>query len=352
AGGGGAPRRRAVRRAAAARPRRRRRAGGAGLPPRPHGPRPPPRVRRRDRRARRGGGARAGHRRAGRGGWPPGGRLLARHAAAARPGRRAARRPARAGARRAGQRARPRGHRLAAHVPAGVRRAGPQRADLQPPARGGRADRRPHRRDQPRALRLPGLARRAAGLPRRPRARALRRPGAARRRARRHRRARDRHPARRLAGHRGHRPRPRRGRGARRGRGDLRDGARAGGARAAVLPAHLGAVAAVGVSAVAAPVRAEVRKVASTKLWWGLLVPVTLLSSMINLFGGVFTAAFPESERLPLLLGSLAYALGFTGVFAAVHGVVAAAGEFRHRTITTTYLTTRGRAPVLLAKML
>jgi len=111
-------------------------------------------------------------------------------------------------------------------------------------------------------------------------------------------------------------------------------------------------VAAVGVSAVAAPVRAEVRKVASTKLWWGLLVPVTLLSSMINLFGGVFTAAFPESERLPLLLGSLAYALGFTGVFAAVHGVVAAAGEFRHRTITTTYLTTRGRAPVLLAKML
>jgi ABC-2 type transport system permease protein len=38
-------------------------------------------------------------------------------------------------------------------------------------------------------------------------------------------------------------------------------------------------------------------------------------------------------------------------VFAAVQGVVAAAGEHRHRTITTTYLTTRGRTPVLLAKM-
>jgi ABC-2 type transport system permease protein len=101
-----------------------------------------------------------------------------------------------------------------------------------------------------------------------------------------------------------------------------------------------------------AQVRAELRKVASTKLWWGLLIPVGLLSSMINLFGGVFTAAFPEADRLPLLLGSLAYALGLTGVFAAVHGVVAAAGEHRHRTITTTYLTSRGRDPVLLAKML
>jgi len=103
---------------------------------------------------------------------------------------------------------------------------------------------------------------------------------------------------------------------------------------------------------IGAPIRAEFRKVASTRLWWGLLIPVALLSSMINLFGGVFTAAFPESEQLPLLLGSVAYSLGLSGVFAAVHGVVAAAGEYRHRTITTTYLTTRGRTPVLVAKML
>jgi ABC-2 type transport system permease protein len=107
----------------------------------------------------------------------------------------------------------------------------------------------------------------------------------------------------------------------------------------------------VRVAAIGLPVRAEFRKVASTKLWWGLLIPVALLSSMINLFGGIFTGAFPEAA-LPLLLGSLAYTLGMTSVFAAVHGVVAAAGEHRNRTITTTYLTTRGRAPVLLAKML
>ena len=93
---------------------------------------------------------------------------------------------------------------------------------------------------------------------------------------------------------------------------------------------------------VRAQVRAELRKVRSTKLWWALLIPVALLSTLVNLFSGVFTSSIPD-ERLPLLLGSLAYALVLAGVFAAVHGVAAAAGEHRHRTITTTYLTSRPR---------
>jgi ABC-2 type transport system permease protein len=104
----------------------------------------------------------------------------------------------------------------------------------------------------------------------------------------------------------------------------------------------------------AALLRAELRKVSSTKLWWGLLIPVAFISIMINLFGGLFSlglAAPGDDQRLPLLLASLAYALALTAVFAAVHGIVAAAGEFRHRTITTTYLTAPGRGPVLLAKM-
>lgn len=98
--------------------------------------------------------------------------------------------------------------------------------------------------------------------------------------------------------------------------------------------------------------RSEVRKITSTKLWWGLLIPAVLLSVLINLFGGLFTAAIPsEDGRLPLLLGSLAYALGLTSVFALVHGIVSAAAEFRHRTITTTYLTVGRRWPVLVVKM-
>jgi ABC-type transport system involved in multi-copper enzyme maturation permease subunit len=98
--------------------------------------------------------------------------------------------------------------------------------------------------------------------------------------------------------------------------------------------------------------RAELRKTTSTRLWWGLFIPAGLLSVLINVFGGLFTAAIPVEEgRLPLLIGSLAYALGLTTVFAMVQGIVSAAAEFRHRTITTTYLTSARRSPVLLAKM-
>jgi ABC-2 type transport system permease protein len=107
---------------------------------------------------------------------------------------------------------------------------------------------------------------------------------------------------------------------------------------------------------IAALVRAEVRKVASTRLWWVLLVPAAVLSVLVGVFSGVFTLALgaaPDAgAALPLTIASLAYALAVAAVAAALHGAVATAGEFRHRTVTTTYLAAPGRGPVLLAQML
>ncbi len=101
-------------------------------------------------------------------------------------------------------------------------------------------------------------------------------------------------------------------------------------------------------------IRAEFRKAFSTKLWWALLVPVVVLAALVNLFGGLFTASLAGAHTgtgvPPILLGSLAYSLSLTSVFAALYGIVTAAGEFRHRTATTTYLTARGRGRVLAAK--
>ena len=107
---------------------------------------------------------------------------------------------------------------------------------------------------------------------------------------------------------------------------------------------------------ITALVRSEYRKIVSTRGWWGLLIPVVLLSLLINAFGGLI-GSFADSASggevaLPLLLASLAYTLTLTASFAAVSGAVGAAGEFRHRTITTTYLTAPGRGGVLVAKML
>lgn len=107
---------------------------------------------------------------------------------------------------------------------------------------------------------------------------------------------------------------------------------------------------------ITALVRAEVRKVSSTRLWWALLLPAAALSALVTVFSGVFTLVLgvpPEvGDTLPLVLAALAYALAVGAVFAALYGAVAAAGEFRHRTITTTYLTAPGRGPVLLAQMI
>lgn len=100
--------------------------------------------------------------------------------------------------------------------------------------------------------------------------------------------------------------------------------------------------------------RSEFRKIASTRLWWGLLIPVAVLSILLGVFGGLFSAEIGtlpgDDGQLPLMLASLGYALALTSVFAALHGVVAAAGEFRHGTITTSYLGAPGRGTVLVAK--
>jgi hypothetical protein len=99
--------------------------------------------------------------------------------------------------------------------------------------------------------------------------------------------------------------------------------------------------------------RAEALKALSVRTWWALAIPVGLLAVMVNLFGGLFGSAVAGvggDDGIPgILLASLAYALSLTTVFAALHGVVLATAEFRHRTVTTTYLLA-GRVPTLLAK--
>ncbi len=97
-------------------------------------------------------------------------------------------------------------------------------------------------------------------------------------------------------------------------------------------------------------IRAEWRRARSTRLWWALLVPIGVVSALVNAFGGISTAAVAGLAAPSLLPVSLAYALSLTSVFAVVYGVVAASGEFRHRTVTTTYLLAPRRGLVLAAK--
>ena len=102
---------------------------------------------------------------------------------------------------------------------------------------------------------------------------------------------------------------------------------------------------------VVAALRAEWRRVVSTRLWWALLIPVVVLALLVNLFGGLLGDGLGDAGDLPVLPASIAFTLTLTAVFAAVYGTVAAAGEFRHRTVTTAYLTAGGRGRVLVGKL-
>lgn len=108
-------------------------------------------------------------------------------------------------------------------------------------------------------------------------------------------------------------------------------------------------------------VLAELSKIRTTRLWWGLLlgaVAFTAVGAGVTAgFAGVEGAGGPGGQSLPpvespALLRS-AYGSGFNGayVFALILGVAGMTGEYRYLTITPTFLVSPRRYPVVLAKL-
>lgn len=99
----------------------------------------------------------------------------------------------------------------------------------------------------------------------------------------------------------------------------------------------------------------ELRKIFTTKMWWGLLIPAALIALGFTWLGAAFgTLDALKSDiggSLPTVLPTFAFGLNFASIFPAVYGATALTGEIRHRTITTTYLTGSSRGAVLAAKV-
>ena len=112
-------------------------------------------------------------------------------------------------------------------------------------------------------------------------------------------------------------------------------------------------------------VRAEFAKIFTTRLWWVIALVLfgyiaLLAGGLAALFGGIESGAIsPDAAgtggqgalptgSLPPLIYSFASSVGY--VFPVLLGALASTGEFRHQTLTPTFLATPRRAGVLGAK--
>ena len=105
--------------------------------------------------------------------------------------------------------------------------------------------------------------------------------------------------------------------------------------------------------------RAELSKVFTVRLWWILaLVMFVYVGLFAGVFGGVFggldlssdpTAPVLDKSELHLVIYSSASAFGF--VFPVLLGALSTTSEFRHQTLTPTFLANPRRAQVLVAKV-
>lgn len=101
-------------------------------------------------------------------------------------------------------------------------------------------------------------------------------------------------------------------------------------------------------------VTAELRKVLTLRFWWALvLAPIvvalfagSIYAALADGLGPVDTDLSTEAVSIGMVV-----AIGGAALFAGFFGAVTAGTEFRHRTLTPTFLTTRGRDRVLAAKL-
>lgn len=107
--------------------------------------------------------------------------------------------------------------------------------------------------------------------------------------------------------------------------------------------------------------RAELKKITSTRLWWALLIGALAFSAIQSVANAVVAGMAPTAgaAAVPGLdtaeaIRSVYPSAMFKGtyIFALVLGITGMTGEYRYETITSTFLVSPRRSRVVVAKLL
>lgn len=107
-------------------------------------------------------------------------------------------------------------------------------------------------------------------------------------------------------------------------------------------------------------IRSEFRKFFSTRLWWGLLIPVILGSGVFAWLSAFYFAGtevgpgvtLPGLDDPQMVSSTYSAGLQISQVLLLAVGVLMIGTEYRHKTITSTFLATPKRAKVMAAKVI
>jgi ABC-2 type transport system permease protein len=111
-------------------------------------------------------------------------------------------------------------------------------------------------------------------------------------------------------------------------------------------------------------IKAEFRKILTTKLWWGLLIPAVVVGFGWAFFAAKLINSIAESlqnssvlqqagttfQNVPWVVFALSRGINITTIFPMLFGALGLSTELQRRTITTSFLTASSRSALLGAK--
>ncbi len=106
-----------------------------------------------------------------------------------------------------------------------------------------------------------------------------------------------------------------------------------------------------------AAIKAEIRKLTTTRLWWGMAIGIVVLgagiATLIASFGGGTSTSDGTPSETPLERASSVYTsgIGFGYLLLLVIGILTIGTEYRHKTITSALLATPSRVRLIGAKI-